>query len=1088
MESRQGVALIVGLGTYRNGGQIPQLPFACHDAEAIAQILSEPDVCGLPPQNVVVLTDEDARREDLVRRLTKWLPGQAAGLDLAFIYFAGHGVAQPLGGREEGFLLPHDADPEDLVTTAIGMSDLTRWLEEVRARAVVVCLDCCHAGHLVHRGDVSLRASPRDLRVRPDLLAAMAGKGRYLLASCDQGQSSLEAADLGHGLFTYHLLRGLDGAGDRDGDGRVGVAELFEYVAEAVEQDARKKYRHEQKPWISAHGPGGVYVSRSRQGSAPWATPAPVAAANRLWREQGAAALVRLVEGEAASAGAEVLAGYVRLLGQTGDPAAVPVLFRCLAHPAEVVREQARNAVQAIGWERVRAAVEDVARGGDAERLGAVLEGLAAYVARAEVVQLLHLLVMRCQGPLRQRAILLLERKQLGLDFEQTAELFRRLNAPFELQRILGQGLFTAVYLARHRAADLDVVVRVLRPEFAIQPGIAAQFLDLSRRSVRWVHQHLVLTRDVGAHPDQQTYYALRDYVDGRTLDKILETGHRFTAPAVIVLLRQTAEALTPLHRLGQCHGGVKPSNLFLRPGEEAILGDASLPLQGVPVGLERLVYDFRYAAPEQFRGQATPASDQYALGVVGYELCCGRPPFLAENVFDLANLHATADVPLPSGHGSVLGPAGDSFLLRLLDKMPENRFGSLAEVLQALADLSEQAPGERPTGRPPTLAPRLPRPPRNPYATINSLVDFSAGPQSAVDPGSLSPPESLELAPENATVNSERDLGGGAEASISMPWPQSVPGYQILEELGRGGMGVVYKALQTSLKRPVALKMILAGNYAGPQDRARFELEAEAVARLQHPNIVQVYEVGVHQGLPFFSMEFCPGGSLAQMLKDNPLPPTGAARLIEVLARAVRAAHEAHLIHRDLKPANVLLGVDGTPKITDFGLAKKLDEVGQTHSGAVMGTPSYMAPEQAQGRTRDIGPAADIYSLGAMLYECLTGRPPFKGEHPVDTLLQVQSQEPVPPSRLQPKVPRDLETICLKCLQKDPKNRYASAGDLAEDLHRFQEGQPITARPVGLGGRLVKWMRRKPSNAALIVMGLALLVMIVLFWLQFGN
>jgi serine/threonine protein kinase len=235
--------------------------------------------------------------------------------------------------------------------------------------------------------------------------------------------------------------------------------------------------------------------------------------------------------------------------------------------------------------------------------------------------------------------------------------------------------------------------------------------------------------------------------------------------------------------------------------------------------------------------------------------------------------------------------------------------------------------------------------------------------------------------------------------------------------------------------------------------------------------------------------MELCEGGSLAEGLRKNgSMPPPEAARLVETLARAIDGAHRHGIVHRDLKPANVLLAADGTPKITDFGLAKNLEEAGQTHSGAVLGTPSYMAPEQAQGKSREIGPAVDVYALGGMLYECLTGRPPFQSDTPMDTLLQVIGHEPVPPSRLQPKVPRDLETICLKCLRKDPAHRYRTAADLADDLRRFQNGEPILARPVGLAERAAKWVRRNPTVAALTATILALLGLILYFLLSFFS
>jgi WD40 repeat protein len=293
------------------------------------------------------------------------------------------------------------------------------------------------------------------------------------------------------------------------------------------------------------------------------------------------------------------------------------------------------------------------------------------------------------------------------------------------------------------------------------------------------------------------------------------------------------------------------------------------------------------------------------------------------------------------------------------------------------------------------------------------------------------------------------------------------VAGYEVLGELGRGGMGVVYQARDTRLERLVALKMILHADYAGPAERERFRDEARAVARLSHPNVVQVYEVGDYQGLPYFSLEYCGGGSLARKLGGTPLPPAEAARLLEVLARAVAAAHEAGVVHRDLKPGNVLLAADGTPKITDFGLAKLAGgEGGRTATGAVLGTPSYMAPEQAAGK-KEVGPAADVYALGAILYECLTGRPPFRAATPLDTLVQVVSDEPVAVRRLQPGVPKDLETVCHKCLEKEPHRRYPTARALADDLGRYLRGEPVAARPVGALGRGWRWCRRNPALAA---------------------
>jgi serine/threonine protein kinase/WD40 repeat protein len=338
-----------------------------------------------------------------------------------------------------------------------------------------------------------------------------------------------------------------------------------------------------------------------------------------------------------------------------------------------------------------------------------------------------------------------------------------------------------------------------------------------------------------------------------------------------------------------------------------------------------------------------------------------------------------------------------------------------------------------------------------------------------------------------------------------------AVPGYEILSELGRGGMGVVYLARQLGLNRPVALKMILSGEHAGSAERDRFRREAEAVAALQHPNIVQIYDIGEAQGRPYLAFEYISGGSLSAYLEGQPWPAKPAADLVEAVARAMQYAHERGIVHRDLKPANILLsGADlvaistarqvdplfrlppealRAPKITDFGLAKRVEPQSswsgdsgrvaapQTRTGAVVGTPSYLAPEQAAGKNRTVGPHTDVYALGAILYELLTGRPPFRGETPLDTVLQVMADDPVPPSKLRAKLPRDLETICLKCLQKDPRKRYHTARELADDLARFQRGEAIAARPVGRWERAVKWMNRHPAATVLGITSLIALV-----------
>jgi hypothetical protein len=331
----------------------------------------------------------------------------------------------------------------------------------------------------------------------------------------------------------------------------------------------------------------------------------------------------------------------------------------------------------------------------------------------------------------------------------------------------------------------------------------------------------------------------------------------------------------------------------------------------------------------------------------------------------------------------------------------------------------------------------------------------------------------------EVVTLRVPQAPGGPGLQSLD---PHAVPGYEILGELGRGGMGVVYLARQQGLDRRVALKMILGGAHAGAEDVVRFGREAQTVARLHHPNIVQVYEVGSYNGMPFLSLEYCGGGSLTNRLAGKPMPGRQAAELLEPLARAVHAAHEAGIVHRDLKPANVLISEDGTPKITDFGLAKHLKEEcgavkGLTRTGAVMGTPSYMAPEQASD-TKHAGPACDVYGLGAILYELLTGRPPFLAATPVETVLQVQHQDPLPPRILNRQTDPDLERIALKCLEKLPSQRYASAQELADDLRRYLQGEPVSARSVNLLERLQRELAHSQHDLQLRPWGKGLMIL----------
>ena len=405
-----------------------------------------------------------------------------------------------------------------------------------------------------------------------------------------------------------------------------------------------------------------------------------------------------------------------------------------------------------------------------------------------------------------------------------------------------------------------------------------------------------------------------------------------------------------------------------------------------------------------------------------------------------------------------------------------ESRSDREKRVDDAIAEFFEARENDRPLDRHIFLA-RYPDLADDLSSFLADQASFPMAAEVAVpsfDETATLPPLSPALAPTLSPSDASDDMAAPLRGKIS-----HFGDYELLEEIGRGGMGVVYKARQIKANRVVALKMILSGAHASQRDLERFRIEGQSVARLQHPNIVQVFDVGEHDGKPYFALEFCGGGNLARKLAGTPLPSREAAILLEQLARAIAEAHAKGIIHRDLKPANVMLTAGGEPKVTDFGLAKQLDasspgsEAGElTQTGAVMGTPSYMAPEQAAGDTKHIGPACDVYALGAILYECLTGRPPFKAATALDTILQVVGNEPVSPRRLNPQVSAaNLETICLKCLSKETARRYKSALGLADDLRRYLDGRPVLARPVGRAAMAIKWVRRNPIVFALLAL-----------------
>ena len=468
-----------------------------------------------------------------------------------------------------------------------------------------------------------------------------------------------------------------------------------------------------------------------------------------------------------------------------------------------------------------------------------------------------------------------------------------------------------------------------------------------------------------------------------------------------------------------------------------------------------------------------------------------GQRPRIEEALEDTPAPERTALLPrLLSLELEVRRSRGEQPTLREYRK----RFSEYATQVEEAFAAGKIAHGWRANGAKSTPTPRAHTPPVG--KSLGGTLDIREFAGSPADSQHSSAPVQMpgeragpleDLGTYGVQAEELRDLGikipspapptAPSDRTTSPSWPV-IPDYDILGELGSGGMGVVYKARQRSLNRLVALKMIHTRIQDNPDLLARFKIEAEAVARLHDPHIVQIHELGDFEGSHFISLELLEGGSLKERLAGNLQPARQAAELVATLAEAMQAAHRADIVHRDLKPANILFTTDDVPKVTDFGLAKRVEKGSElTHTGAVLGTPNYMAPEQARGRVHEIGPATDIYSLGAILYEMLTGRPPFKGTTVMETIRQVAEEEPVSPSRLQPRVPRDLVTICLKCLAKEPHKRYPTAKALAEDLHRYLAGEPIRARRTSVVGRGLKWARRKPATALLLMVTMAALM-----------
>ncbi|MGA7498079.1 MAG: protein kinase [Isosphaeraceae bacterium] len=707
---------------------------------------------------------------------------------------------------------------------------------------------------------------------------------------------------------------------------------------------------------------------------------------------------------------------------------------------------------------------------------------------------------------------------------------------------VLGRGRAGVVYEARELARDRRVTLEVIESERNGASGDNG-LVHLDAGATRLHHPNIVPVLSCGRHDGAE--FLVSEFVKGENLREHLEGGPLpvLTAAEVVETL---ARAVHEAHRLGFRHGDLTAARVLLAPSHPPRFVDPDLGHLCEENGRELIprITGFGMAgAPGAGRdSDSSVAADVFGLGSILFELLTGQPPRDAESI--------DRGAAPPSARNPKVPKDLEAICLACLDPDPARRLadaGLLADALRQFLDTfvthfqcsrcSKGIKSKKPLQVGTTLV-------RCPSCGAQSLVEPLGGkapspssperierhdpapatpaPETHHDPAPSSTPEAGRLSPSRpAAPPTAPDNSNGPEAGWdstfavpkgpagreSTPVPSSTPrstpsgfqaaglpivsGYVLLSELGRGGMGVVYKAKHEKLKRIVALKMVSIHPQDGSQGFVRFQAEAEAVARLHHPNIVQIFEVGEQDGSPYLALEFVTGGTLKNRLDGRPQPIRAAVQLVQQLARAVHAAHQRGIVHRDLKPANILLQptppaenwyaasagaieanqVYGVPKVSDFGVAKRIDD-GEAPGcyGGIVGTAVYMAPEQAKGQPEEIGPAADIYSLGVILYEMLTGRPPFISSSAVDVLRQLRSDPPVPPRQLRREIPRDLEAICRRCLEKDPRQRYPTAQLLADDLGSFLEGEPVRARPPRPVERLWNWSLKNPVPSTLLL------------------
>lgn len=788
----------------------------------------------------------------------------------------------------------------------------------------------------------------------------------------------------------------------------------------------------------------------------------------------------------------------LRLIRETRDSAKIRFVFRCLSNTEPDIRDRARQALHAIGWKNAAQAICELPVSTDSPgELEDVLDGLAALESHDQVVELLDRLSNRLRGDLRNRAILLWERKILALRREKLSQVFQSHHSPLTLVKVLGQGLTAATFLARHAHTGQDLVVRMLRPELANQHDVRLEFLDLIQRACRYVHENLVMIRDGGQFPEAQIYFYVRDYVPGATLQDVFNNGQVFSPNQICQTIRQIVLALKPIHERGDSHGGIKPNNVFLADADRIVLGDVNLPVSMFGHDIKRLAYDFRYAAPENFASptRTGPAADYYALGCLLFEMACGRPPFVSDSPFDLALCHKTQTIPTPTSCNSVLGTQADELILWLLKPLPSERPQRPEEFLAALGEVERRLIEDTSDER---VQFEMDSPPAGwqQYAAEYSIAGFQNPGDvfhSVVQPPQGRPArrtqEEARLSAQFARSSVQEFLKNLAESGLLSNddlralrdrWSErdgtedakpladdlvendKLTPYQaeiiyqgrqhelligrnyIIEDLiGRGGMGKVFRARHRRMRRTVALKVLSSLTRGDKEATNRFYQEVVVAATLNHRNIVQAYDADESDGVHFLVMEYVRGNDLQQIVqREGPLAVGQAVNCIIQAAEGLAHAHKQGVVHRDIKPANLLFSSEGLVKILDMGLARihnplsdpAAKQASLTMPGSIMGTVDFMGPEQAADTTK-ADERSDVYSLGCTLFYVLIGRPVYEGATAMIKLI-AHRESPIPSlCELREDVSPELDTVFRKMVAKQPEDRYQTMQEVVRCL-----------------------------------------------------